>query len=80
MLRSFDDVLARVQARTTPKRVGVVAAIDANSIEAVLKAKEEKIVEPVLIGDRKKIVTILDELNVAEDYEIVDVPISEKRR
>jgi phosphate butyryltransferase len=74
MLRSFDDVLARVQARTTPKRVGVVAAIDANSIEAVLKAKEEKIVEPVLIGDRKKIVTILDELNVAEDYEIVDVP------
>jgi phosphate butyryltransferase len=74
MLRSFDDVLARVQARTTPKRVGVVAAIDANSIEAVLKAKEEKIVEPVLIGDRKKIVAILDELNVAEDYEIVDVP------
>ncbi|MGI6143211.1 MAG: bifunctional enoyl-CoA hydratase/phosphate acetyltransferase [bacterium] len=74
MLRAFDDVLARVQARTTPKRVGVVAAIDANSIEAVLKAKEEKIVEPVLIGDRKKIVAIFDELNVAEDFEIVDVP------
>lgn len=59
---NFDQLISKVKNFPTMKRVAVVAAGDEHTIEAVLKAREEGIVDPILVGDKKKIEEILKEL------------------
>ncbi|WP_312701385.1 bifunctional enoyl-CoA hydratase/phosphate acetyltransferase [Sedimentibacter sp.] len=66
-LKNFKELIAKVQNNDTKKRVAVAAAHDEHTLEAVFKAVNDKLVEPVLIGDKEKIVQILKNLSVSFD-------------
>ena len=53
--KSFDDLIKKVQNLGSKKKVAVVSAQDEHTLEAVFKAKKDNIVEPILIGNKKKI-------------------------
>lgn len=67
VIQSFEGLVSKVQASVTIKRVAVVAAHDEHTLEAVFKAVEDKIVQPILIGNKEKILTILNTLNCTFD-------------
>ena len=60
---SFDDLIKKVQNLGSKKKVAVVSAQDEHTLEAVFKAKKDNIVEPILIGNKKKIIEILSRLH-----------------
>ncbi|HCX61533.1 MAG TPA: phosphate butyryltransferase [Clostridiales bacterium] len=66
-LKNFKELIAKVQNNDTKKRVAVAAAHDEHTLEAVFKAVNDKLVEPVLIGDKEKIVKMLGNLSVNFD-------------
>lgn len=71
---NFNELIESVQVNISPKTVAVVAATDSHTLEAVLRARKNKIAEPVLIGNRDKIISELKILG--EDYsdiEIIDI-------
>lgn len=61
--KSFDDLIKKVQNLDSMKKVAVVSAQDEHTLEAVFKAKKDNIVEPILIGNKKKIIEILSGLH-----------------
>ena len=61
--KSFDDLIKKVQNIDSKKKVAVVSAQDEHTLEAVFKAKKDNIVEPILIGNKKKIIEILSRLH-----------------
>ena len=61
--KSFDDLIKKVQNLDSEKKVAVVSAQDEHTLEAVFKAKKDNIVEPILIGNKKKIIEILSRLH-----------------
>lgn len=65
--KNFQELIAKVQGNESKKRVAVAAAHDEHTLEAVFKAVNDKLVEPVLIGDKVKIVEILKKLSVDFD-------------
>jgi len=67
VLKNFQELIARVQNSDSIKRVVVAAAHDEHTLEAVFRARKDKIVEPVLIGDKIKIKEILKKLNIDFD-------------
>lgn len=72
--KSFDDLIKKVQNLKTIKKVAVVVADDEHTLEAVFKAKKDKIVNPVLIGNKEKIKAVLNTLGESlEDEFIFDV-------
>ncbi|KZL90907.1 bifunctional enoyl-CoA hydratase/phosphate acetyltransferase [Clostridium magnum] len=72
--KNFNQLIEKVQNDKSQKRVAVVAAQDEHTLEAVLKAKKDNIVKPILIGDKIKIQKILAELKVnLEDSSIINV-------
>lgn len=70
-LRNFQDLVAKVQGGGSIKRVALAAAHDEHSLEAVFKAAQDKLVEPVLIGNKEKITQILKKLNVEYDLDSI---------
>jgi len=56
---SFDEIIKAAKSLPECTRMAVAAADDEHSIEAALMARKEGIVEPVLVGDSKKIKDIL---------------------
>jgi phosphate butyryltransferase len=66
-LRNFQELIAKVQNNDSKKRVAVAAAHDEHTLEAVFRAVQDKLVEPVLIGNKKEIEDILKRLNVEFD-------------
>lgn len=60
--RSFDELVAKVKGCPDRKRMAVAAAGDEHTLEAVLHARKEGIIEPVLVGDKPVIVKILEQL------------------
>ncbi len=71
--KSFEELIEKVQKHEIVKKVAVVVADDEHTLEAVFKAKEDKIVEPILIGCKEKIKDILIKLNEAlDDDAIID--------
>lgn len=67
-LKNFRDLVAKVQNNDLKRRVAVAAAHDEHTLEAVFKAAGDKLVEPVLIGNKAKIAEILKTLKV--DYDL----------
>lgn len=80
--RSFDELIAKQKAQPHAARMAVAAAGDEHTIEAVLHARAEGIVHPILVGDKAAIDAALAHLGAevpAED--IYDVPdIAESAR
>ena len=54
--KNFEELIGSFDSNATPKIVALVAADDPHALEAVCKAKNAKIVKPMLIGDRDRIV------------------------
>lgn len=70
-LKNFQELIAKVQNNDSKKRVAVAAAHDEHTLEAVFRAGKDKLVEPVLIGDKEKIKKILKNLNVEFDEDSI---------
>lgn len=60
--QSFDQLIQKAKAAADPARVAVAAAEDAHTLEAVLRAAEEGLITPVLVGDEQAIHQILEKL------------------
>jgi phosphate butyryltransferase len=74
VIKSFKELIEKVQKSGSKKRVAVVAAQDEHTLEAVFKARENNIVEPILIGNKHKIMEVLNHLNEnLDDSAIIDV-------
>jgi len=62
MIKTLDELLSHVKGNE-PKNIVVAAAEDQNVLEAIKTAMTEEIVNPILIGDKKKIEQIASEIN-----------------
>lgn len=58
-------------AKGEPLNLAVVAAEDRAILQAVIQATEDKVINPILVGDQKKIEEILKELNCTKKMEII---------
>lgn len=71
MLRNLDDL--RNQAiKASCKKMAVVFAHDSNVIEAVKKASDLKIIDPVLIGKAEEINNLIKEYKLNKPYTVID--------
>ena len=70
MLKSFNDFKQLVSS-DNPKTVAVVCAHDDHTLEAVLKIKEEGILNCLLIGHKNEIRKIVEELGYSIDEESI---------
>lgn len=78
MLKSFDQIKEQLGQLTQKKRIGVIAAEDEHTLDAVVLAAKDGLVDPVLIGKKNEIVALLEHLDIAPNaYEIVDVDAPE---
>jgi phosphate butyryltransferase len=59
---SFDAIAEVVRANPIKRRVVLVSASDEHSLEALKKASQDGIVEPLLVGCREKIMPLLEKL------------------
>jgi len=74
MIRNFAQLEKILQEDPVKRRVAVAPAQDLHTLQAVLQAASDGIIEPVLIGDAAKILEILAELSIrSEDLQIQDV-------
>jgi phosphotransacetylase len=74
MLKSFEEIKARLGGLEQKKRIGVVSAQDEHTLEAVMLAARENLVEPVLIGKKGEIEKHLSDLGDRPDrYEIIGI-------
>ncbi len=73
MSKSFDELLSRVRDCGT-KKLAVAVAQDAPVLEAVELVRREKLISPVLTGDKKRIEEIAADLSIdlGAGYEILD--------
>jgi phosphate butyryltransferase len=72
--KNFEELITKVQSSAKVKRVVVVVAQDEHTLEAVFKARKDKIVEPILIGDKEKIESILNKLGeTISEGDIIDI-------
>lgn len=69
--KNFEELIEKIQNRSSLAKVAVAAAHDEHTLEAVFKASKDNIVEPVLVGDKVKIQEILEKLNVQFDCNLI---------
>ena len=71
MIKTIDD-LKKIAKKSQTKKLVLCAAGDEHSLEAVIEAKKENVVEPVLVGDKAKIKSVADKLKLdINDIEIL---------
>lgn len=73
-MKSFEELRDRLSAHEVKRIVAVVASHDEHTLEAVVRARRENLVEPLLIGDAAKTEEIL--ASIGEDasaYRIEDI-------
>ncbi|NLK43333.1 MAG: phosphate butyryltransferase [Tissierellia bacterium] len=61
MTKSFEDLLELAKAKG-PKKISIACAEDKDVLSAVKNAVELKIAEPILVGDREKIIEVAEEI------------------
>ncbi|WP_028234293.1 phosphate acyltransferase [Pseudobutyrivibrio sp. MD2005] len=75
VFHNFDELIAKVKGAPSKKIMAVACANDEHTLEAVVNARREGIIEPILVGEKKIIDEILGELNeVIPEENIIDVP------
>ncbi len=73
MIKTMHDIVKRAQL-LEPKKMVVAVADDEHVLEAVEMARQEQIIEPILVGDRMRIEDLLMKLKINhEAYQIIDV-------
>lgn len=74
MIKSFEQLKEMLKQQPVKRKVGVVAAQDEHTLQAVLQAYNDDLIEPVLIGEGKKIREILASLNAdASRFTVIDI-------
>ena len=75
VLTKFSELEALVKGHAEPRRMAVAVAADAHTLEAALAARKEGLVSPVLVGDKAKILNILEKMGESvPDADIYDEP------
>ncbi|MBU5438543.1 phosphate butyryltransferase [Tissierella sp. MSJ-40] len=78
MAKTFKDLLVLAQNKG-PKKIAVAVAQDKEVLAAVKEAEELKIIKPILVGDKEKIIAIAKEVNVdLNNVEIIHEEDGEK--
>ena len=83
--KNFDQIIERVKGFPSAKRMAVAAAGDEHTLEAVMHARKEGIVDPILVGDKAVIDEILSKMGetVAEeniyDYDNNEEEVEDKK-
>lgn len=78
VFHNFEELIAKVKGEPSRKVMAVACANDEHTLEAVVQARREGIVEPLLVGDRKVIKEILSGLGEEIPEEnIYDVPMED---
>ena len=73
MSKTFEELVSKV-SQFEMKKVAVAVAQDSAVLEAVRAAKDRKIADAILVGDKDKIEAVAKEINTdISDFEIVDV-------
>ncbi len=71
---NFAEILAALQTMTQKRKVAVVAAQDAHTLEAVLSAAENNLVAPILLGQENEIRKIIKDLGkMPQEMVIMDI-------
>lgn len=63
IFKNFDEMISHVKSKPVAKKMAVAVAGDGHTLQAVMKAKEEGIIDPILVGDKKIILEELLNLN-----------------
>lgn len=72
MIRKLDELISLAKEREK-KTIAIAAAQDKVVLEAVVQAVRDNIVDAILVGDKKKILSLGEELNISLDnMRIVD--------
>lgn len=75
VFKNYDQLIEKVKGYPSKKRMAVAAAGDEHTLEAVMHARKEGIVEPVLVGDKAVIDSILKNMGeVVPEENIYDYP------
>jgi phosphate butyryltransferase len=78
-MKSFDEIKTKLKGLSEKKRVGVVAAQDEYTLDAVLRAMQDGMIVPVLLGEKQKIQAIIQKLGYSsQGLEIVDLAAPEE--
>ena len=73
MINSFDEIIAKVKSKSL-RKLSVAVAQDEPVLQAVKEAKENGIVDAILVGDKDEIEKVADTINMdLSDFEIVDI-------
>ena len=81
VFHNFDELIAKVKGAPEKKVMAVACANDDHTLEAVVNARREGIIEPLLVGDKKIIGEILEKLgeDIPEEN-IFDVPADDLQK
>lgn len=71
VIKNFNELIEKVRHFDKKKKVAVVAAHDEHSLEAVFKAADDNLVEPLLIGHKYEIKKIIKNLNRKFNDELI---------
>ena len=75
VFKSFDEVIEKVKGYPERKRMAVAAAGDEHTLQAVVHARREGIIEPLLVGDKAVSDQVLAELGeTVPEEQIFDYP------
>ena len=74
MIQSFEQIKEELKKYPQKRRIGVVAAQDEHTLDAVLLAASDGLVEPVLLGVKEEIKAVAAQLGQSVDgMEIIDI-------
>lgn len=74
-LKNFDKILERVPKMSRPMRVILAGSDGENMLKGIFAAQEKGLVQPVLVGDRARTITVLEQFGLErEPYTMVDTP------
>lgn len=76
---NFNQLIDEVKSFKKKRKVVVVCAEDKHTLEAVIKAQKDQILEPILVGKEDDITLVLQQLNMnPADYKIINECEKEK--
>ena len=63
-LKNFDAILERVPKMSRPMRVILAGSDGENMLKGIFAAQEKGLVQPVLVGDRARTMTVLEQFGL----------------
>lgn len=72
-LKNFDSIISRIPKTTHPLRVVLAGSEGENMLKGIFRAQKDGFVQPVLVGDRARTITVLEQLGLErEPYTMVE--------